>query len=179
MSHSQPLSHICVSNCAFCTQKLWLKRSENRFLKQGMDLAHVASFTLFHSYPFIHGILHGIIRYIVENLALFTQDIPDLPKWHDTVALVRWKVFILLRDTHTMVISIDEMSKYLGVSVVTYRQVIALGSSEVVSRRHRRMQIWLMQMLHFTPCGEVDTHTKKQTNKQKHLAISVRNKVQL
>lgn len=39
----------------------------------------------------------------------------------------------MLRDTHSIVTSIDEMSNCLGVSVVTYRQVIALGSSKVVS----------------------------------------------
>lgn len=39
----------------------------------------------------------------------------------------------MLRDAYTIVFSIDEMSNCLGESVLTYRQVIALGSSKVVS----------------------------------------------
>lgn len=38
-----------------------------------MDVAYAAPFAVIHSHPFIHGILLRIIRYAVENLALFTM----------------------------------------------------------------------------------------------------------
>lgn len=66
-----------------------------------------------------------------KKLGVLTMEHIWFVKWHDTAAIVRWKAFILLGDTHTIVISIDGMSNCWDILVMTYSQVIALGGSIV------------------------------------------------